>query len=312
MENFERFLRARNVLSLDKQAWERFERSSGPVRDRIVAIRSFAAPNRDFEIAEFVAAGAGSNDQLTDEYQISLLVDCVPDSPMLCDYGDFKFVRPSRPGEMLLQDLMRQDHLEGTGPYHSIIFFTSKQRVHNYFLQLGGHGTPDFTPLYRSSFRDEDLECLIKGLANSCWAGGLSESDLDNRLRVICRRLFEISGNLNDIFRHEENCSPAMAKMLNHLRENLSSDSTVDDLAKIAGMSAGHFRREFRSQFGMSPKKVLINIRLEKLKRLLRESPLDKPLAQLAEECGYGTQSHLHHEFRQSMLISPDQYRRQQ
>jgi len=45
---------------------------------------------------------------------------------------------------------------------------------------------------------------------------------------------------------------------------------TVDDLARAAGLSRGHFSREFRRTFGDSPHAYLLTRRLERAAALLR------------------------------------------
>lgn len=47
---------------------------------------------------------------------------------------------------------------------------------------------------------------------------------------------------------------------------------TVDDMARVAGLSKAHFSREFRRAFGESPHQYLLTRRLERAAALLRNT----------------------------------------
>jgi len=311
MQNAERFLRAKNVLSMDDEYWRRARSASGEFRDAFIATKNFRSADKTVEIAEHVVLRAAWDNCLSDEYQISLLVDCEPDRVVEVKSEAGAFVRPPVPGTFMLENCARPLQIEGEGPFHSIIVFIKQEWVHKFFLELTGKQTPDFDVLYRNSFRDEDLEFLVKGLANACWAGAMTDVDLNNRMSVIFKRIFEISGNLTDTHVCPANCPPAMTRVLEHINSNLTVGATVSDLMKASGLSEGHFRRQFRQTFRLSAKKLLSELRMENVKKLLRESPPQTPLSLLAQESGFTCQSHLHREFRKAMKMSPEQYRRQ-
>ncbi len=311
MQNLERLLRAKNVLSMDEDCWNRARSASGEFRDAFIGTKNFTSADKTIEIAEHVVTRAAWDTFLSDEYQISLLVDCEPDCAVEVDSGAGVYIRPPVPGTFMFENCARPLQIEGDGPFHSIIVCTTQERVHNLFFELTGKQTPVFDLLYRSSFRDDDLEFLVKGLANACWSGELTQADLDNRIRLIYKRIFEISGNLSNTLAVAENCSPSMARVRDRLMNGLTVETTVSDLAKVAGLSEGHFRRQFRQTFRISAKKLLSELRIEGIKKLLRESPPQTSLSQLAQESGFTCQSHLHREFRKVMKMSPEQYRRQ-
>ena len=88
-----------------------------------------------------------------------------------------------------------------------------------------------------------------------------------------------------------------------HTGEPLS----VRDLAAAAEMSPFHFSREFKRETGRTPRAYLGHARLERAKRLLAGD--DRPVTQVAMECGFASASHLATAFRRAFRMAPSRYR---
>jgi AraC-like DNA-binding protein len=84
--------------------------------------------------------------------------------------------------------------------------------------------------------------------------------------------------------------------------------STMAQLARDCGLSAGHFARASRQSTGYPPHRWLLRRRIERAQDLLLTS--DKTLAEIASACGYSNQSHLTRAFGQAVGISPGLWRR--
>ncbi|WP_242392544.1 helix-turn-helix domain-containing protein [Anaeromyxobacter oryzisoli] len=82
---------------------------------------------------------------------------------------------------------------------------------------------------------------------------------------------------------------------------------TVPDLARAAGMSPFHFSREFKRETGWPPGAYLRRARLERAKRLLAAD--DRPVTQVALECGFCSASHLATSFTRAFNLPPSRYR---
>ena len=80
----------------------------------------------------------------------------------------------------------------------------------------------------------------------------------------------------------------------------------LKDLAQLAGLSEFHFHRMFRLSRGMAPHRWVMMCRVLRAKSLLPEMPV----AQVAAECGFSSQSHLTRSFKGQMGMTPGQYRR--
>jgi AraC-like DNA-binding protein len=82
---------------------------------------------------------------------------------------------------------------------------------------------------------------------------------------------------------------------------------TVPDLARAAGMSPFHFSREFKRDTGQTPRAYLRRARLERAKRLLAAD--DRPVTEVALECGFCSASHLATSFARAFRMAPSRYR---
>jgi AraC family transcriptional regulator len=91
---------------------------------------------------------------------------------------------------------------------------------------------------------------------------------------------------------------------------NLRGNVSTGDLARECSLSAGHFARAFRHSTGLSPHQWLIQCRIEKAHRLLRDGRLS--LAEIARACGFADQSHFTKAYARLHGISPGAWRRQQ
>jgi len=95
--------------------------------------------------------------------------------------------------------------------------------------------------------------------------------------------------------------------VLGHIHENLSEDLSLEVLARQAQVSEVHFRRLFQEATGAPPHRYVVAARLELARRLLTQTPL--PIARIAAECGFSSQSHLTERFRCAHAATPAEYR---
>jgi AraC family transcriptional regulator len=103
--------------------------------------------------------------------------------------------------------------------------------------------------------------------------------------------------------------SPAALRRVQVFVEaNLEQRIHLHDLAARAALSPYHFARAFKTSAAMTPRAFVEARRLEHARRLLKDST--QPLAQVAVESGFGTQSRLTSTFRRRTGFTPGQYRR--
>jgi transcriptional regulator GlxA family with amidase domain len=80
-------------------------------------------------------------------------------------------------------------------------------------------------------------------------------------------------------------------RALNHARQNLAANLTIDALAEAACLSPRQFARLFRSETGTTPAKAVEALRLEAAKLMLEQSRL--PIETIAREVGFANRERM-------------------
>ncbi|MDO4617875.1 MAG: AraC family transcriptional regulator [Lachnospiraceae bacterium] len=95
---------------------------------------------------------------------------------------------------------------------------------------------------------------------------------------------------------------------IHYIRTHVGESITLEQLADIAALSPYYFSHRFKRQTGFSPMDYVINTRIEKAKVMLLRT--NTPIADIADEVGYGSSSSLINLFVKRVGISPAQYRK--
>jgi len=98
-----------------------------------------------------------------------------------------------------------------------------------------------------------------------------------------------------------------LAEVLRHLHERPAEPHRVETLARRSGLSPDRFSRRVRALFGLSASQLVIKVRVDAARRMLRES--EAPIARIALACGYCDQSALTRQFKALTGLTPAQYR---
>jgi PAS domain S-box-containing protein len=100
-----------------------------------------------------------------------------------------------------------------------------------------------------------------------------------------------------------------MMPVIDHIRQNLRSQLTISDLARICHLSPSQTRRRFRNCFGQSPLQFILRLRVQAACNLLVNSTLS--IGEVAERSGFPDQSYFTRQFRRIVGMSPRDYRKE-
>ena len=106
---------------------------------------------------------------------------------------------------------------------------------------------------------------------------------------------------------HQKLGARRFARVCDFVEAHLDADLSLDELARIAGLSAFHFARLFKAETGLTPHRYVLNRRIERAVALLERSHAP---AQVAARCGFCDQSHLARHLKARFGLTPRQMAR--
>lgn len=100
----------------------------------------------------------------------------------------------------------------------------------------------------------------------------------------------------------------ALSTAVEFAREHLTTAASVADMADAAGLSTAQLERAMRRVLGLSPKQLMLRLRLESAIHELNTT--DDPIADIAVRCGYYDQSAFNRHFTRVVGMSPGAFRK--
>ncbi|MBA3473029.1 MAG: helix-turn-helix transcriptional regulator [Rubrobacter sp.] len=100
----------------------------------------------------------------------------------------------------------------------------------------------------------------------------------------------------------------ALEQALDFIGDNLASELSLEEIARVTGLSSRHFSRLFKLSTGLPPHRYVIRERVEKAKALLTNTEI--PVSQVALACGFSHQAHLNRHFSRLTGTTPKKFRR--
>ena len=142
------------------------------------------------------------------------------------------------------------------------------------------------------SNQDEAHQCIVKAAALLQAESEFMETDAKPSNRANRGRL-----------------APWQVKRVTHfIDDKLGEKIGVKDFAAVTRLGRSHFARAFRATVGQAPHAYLVRRRIERAQQLILMT--DKPLAEIALDCGLTDQPHLTRLFRRVVGMSPGAWRR--
>jgi AraC family transcriptional regulator len=99
-----------------------------------------------------------------------------------------------------------------------------------------------------------------------------------------------------------------LRRVLDYISTSIDDKITLADLARVGGQSPFHFARKFTLAMGVSPRRYVSRMRLDKAMAELAAGRL--PLAQIAFNAGFSSQASFTRAFRRATSMTPKEYRR--
>ncbi|MBK1830545.1 AraC family transcriptional regulator [Verrucomicrobiaceae bacterium R5-34] len=98
-----------------------------------------------------------------------------------------------------------------------------------------------------------------------------------------------------------------VAQVVDTIQRGYSEEISTSDLAKQADLNLTQLDRRMRKVFKVSTSQFIRKIRIENAARMLAIT--DKPIIEIALDCGYGDQSAFTRQFRATVGMAPGAYR---
>jgi AraC-like DNA-binding protein len=98
---------------------------------------------------------------------------------------------------------------------------------------------------------------------------------------------------------------PAIKRVKTYLDEHYTEEIALEDLARVANLSAFHLTRVFRQAVGLPPHAYQAQLRLDHARRLLAQG---FSVSYVASETGFFDQAHFTHQFKRYLGITPGNY----
>lgn len=100
----------------------------------------------------------------------------------------------------------------------------------------------------------------------------------------------------------------AVQRARHYIDEQFAQGVSLTELAAHVSLSPYYLLRVFCAEVGMPPYTYLESVRIRHAQRLIE---VGQPLAEVAVEVGFSSQSHLTHHFKQIIGVTPGQYAQQ-
>ena len=176
-----------------------------------------------------------------------------------------------------------------------------------------------FSPELADAYRAEDREVMAAGktIADRVWlvpdASGALNWFVSTKTPLKDRKgkAIGIAGAMQDVQKTGAVLGPyeQMSEVVRFIAENYAQKITIEELAKLAHLSASQFTRQFNRLFQMTPARYLTRIRINAACSLLTRT--DLALSVIAERCGFHDASHFVKHFKKQMAMTPGAYRSQ-
>ena len=137
---------------------------------------------------------------------------------------------------------------------------------------------------------------------------GAGTLDCESRLLWIMTQLIKRYADVGSTQRHLGQEKRAVRLVRQYIEEHFAESVTLNALAEYVSLSPYYLLRAFRAEVGMPPYAYLESVRIRHTQRLIKAGG---PLADVAAEVGFSSQSHMTRQFKKIIGVTPGQYAQQ-
>jgi len=167
-------------------------------------------------------------------------------------------------------------------------------------------GSPDRVPSFPAVIEDPALYALFQQL-HATLDGSASALERESGLTLALARLVARHGDSRLALPSTGRERGAVELVRHYLETHYGENPSLDELARLAGLSPFHLLRVFRRALQLPPHAYLTGVRIARAKALLAAG---RPVARVATETGFVDQSHLTRQFKRLVGVTPGQYAR--
>ncbi len=103
---------------------------------------------------------------------------------------------------------------------------------------------------------------------------------------------------------------PILQRVMQFVEENIdNSEVNIGDMASAAAISRSGLQRKLKQAMGITPQDLLREARIKRACQLLRQT--DKTVSEVAYSCGFSDPKYFSRCFKQTMNLSPTEYKAQ-
>ncbi|HEY7578480.1 MAG TPA: AraC family transcriptional regulator [Acetobacteraceae bacterium] len=178
-------------------------------------------------------------------------------------------------------------------------------------MLIGDPARVEILPLFGE--RDPLIERLMLGVRDALGDANPSATPfVDYLTRAIAARLIHRHSSAPRFQRHGETRARVpigqLSRAIDFMEANLQHSIGLPAIAAATCLSPSHFARQFGAIVGRAPHQYLMQLRIERAERLLRET--ETSLVDIALACGFANQEHMTRLFKRSKGTTPAAYRK--
>ena len=217
----------------------------------------------------------------------------------------------ARPGGMLIVPTEVESHWEVDGTRQILVLTVPNKTVQTVLgVDSSERIRSAFWALAEQAWTDPFVETLMMRL----WDGIAVQQPFSSRLSdgivttILSHLLMRAGSNVDGMLRV---ALPQwrLKRVMDFVDDNIDRSISLDEMSAAAGLSRRHFARSFAAELGVTPYKWLMRRRVDRAQHFLATT--DGTLSEIAQACGFSSQSHLTSLMQQEVGVTPYRWRQQ-